>query len=64
MAKFDHNDCIEEKDVTDCSYLTMSRDMEFPQSLIEKVKSQEEETIKNITDGKSNILKQSLFESR
>ena len=64
MAKFDHNDCIEEKDVTDCSYLTMSRDMEFPQSLIEKVKSQEEETIKNITDGQSNILKQSLFESR
>lgn len=60
MATFDHNDCIEEKDVTDCSYQTMI-DMEFPTSLIERVKSQEAETIKNISDGHSSILKQSLF---
>lgn len=65
MAKFDHNDCITDNDVEDCSFTTM-RELELEETLIAAVKSDAEGTITKITEGKdkSNILKEAYEESR
>ena len=56
MAKFDKEDCIEEKDVADCSYKVMN-DIEIPAGVIDKVKTESESTLRKVTDKKPNILK-------
>lgn len=47
MGKFDHNVCLELKDVEDCSYTTMAQ-VGFSSSVIEEVKKGVETTKRNI----------------
>lgn len=47
MTKFDHNICIESKDIADCSYITMA-EVGFSSVTIEKVKQDVEATKRSL----------------
>ena len=59
MSHFDKSICLDKKDVADCSY-TVMKDKQIPESTIAVIKQKIEETYKNVTDNKKNILKQSF----
>ena len=63
MSKFDHNICLDKKDVEDCSMSTM-KELPLSEFLIANVKAKSDEEISKISDGKTSILKQSYEESR
>lgn len=48
MTKFDHNVCIEQKDVEDCSYSTM-KEIGLSESIIDQVKEGVKQTKEKIT---------------
>lgn len=63
MTKFDHQDCIETKDIEDCSYTTM-KNVGVGNSEIDSIKSSIIETAANVKDEKDNVLQKSLKDSR
>ena len=62
MTKFDHEDCVEVEDISDCSY-TVMRDVGIDEGKINKIEALVKETIQNVTDEKPNILKENSFEA-
>lgn len=63
MTKFDHQDCIEAKDIEDCSY-TMMKNIGVGSSEIESIKTSIIGTTADVKDEKENILQTSLKDSR
>lgn len=62
MAKFDHEDCIDVVDVKDCSYTQMGN-VGVDKSTTERVEKLVQETLKNITLSRENILKLNAIEA-
>lgn len=62
MTKFDHEDCLDVVDVKDCSYTQMTN-VGIDKTTIERVESLIQETYKNITFSRENILHLNAFEA-